>query len=364
MKRPVVKVSVLVSSALVSSALAASPSLAVGTNITTVTTINTSGSSSSLTGVAGGTAGSQPGSYNLNYAGNSRAVSSFTTASGGVGTVSPLAPATFRVRRNPASDQRENVWYQGTQTGAGAGSTLNLQAGGPVSLQTALSGNNLLVGSDNLLTNTGDTNGNQSNTERLDFVLSSSLGANANQGFTIFERGGNASNPHDTFVIAAITAIDSGGNPAAYGNLTVIPSGWGTSNLVSNNPNYFVFNNSAAAATGAPRNFSAPAAGQNIGGLYIATNELVATGTTVFGYSLFGADVSLTRPGCTQAGLLNVGSACYPSTTTQAQDGLDLVGANLGVVTVVPEPSAMVGFLSVGLLGGWAKRKKSIRSRA
>lgn len=334
-----------------------------GIDITNITTTTSTGTPSSITGVKGGST-SYTSTYNLNFQGQTNKITSFQTGGGtGTGTVNQSAPATFSIRRNPTTDDRQTVWYQGTV----ANNTFTLNAGGPQTEQQALSSNNTFVGSDNLFTNTNNPQNNNASIERLDFVLGSSLQAGNTTGFTIFERGVNTA--HDGFKIAAITGVDTNNKPTSYGTLYDVTAGsWGQTQLASST-DYYVLNNSAANNTGTPQN---PAAdinnGQSIGGLFVSTNNLVSTGRTIYGYSLFGADTvdpnASTTDACTS--LVDwTNASCFPTTTTDSDGGLDLVGANLGAVSYkVPFGfSPGMGILALGAWGAVVQLKSKIQQR-
>jgi hypothetical protein len=360
MSKSSIQLSLLIGFLIAGSVVQMHPVQAIGLTVTSISTLTTLGTSSSVTGVAGGDGpGGSPfpsaSTYNINYAGQKTAITGFSTGTG-TGIINQASQATFSVVRSLGTDDRQNVWYQGTISG----NNLSLLSDGPNSLTQALSGNNILVGSDNLFTNTGNGQNNQSTIERLDFVTGP-LAANAAQGFTIFERG--TTNAHDGFKIAAILSVDSFGKPTSYGLLQSLSTGsWGTTALVTGGPQYFVTNNNATGGTGAPTNPSANIGGQNLGGIFIRTDELAALGSTIYGYSLFGADVLST---CTSANLVSIDSTCFPSTTADSSGGIDLVGANLGVVNfqanAVPEPGQEP---ALPLIGGCLSAAVILRRRA
>jgi hypothetical protein len=344
------------------SIIQAYPAQAIGLTVTSINTSTSFGSSSGVTGVAGGDGpGGSPfpngSSYNINYAGEKTAITGFSTGIG-TGIINQSSQATFSVVRSSGTDNRQNVWYQGTISG----NNLSFLSDGPNSLTQALSGNNILVGSDNLFTNSGNGQNNQSTTERLDFVTGA-LTTSDVQGFTIFERG--TTNAHDGFKIAAITSIDASSRPTAYGLLQSFSTGsWGTTNLVAGGPQYFVTNNTGTSGTGAPTNPSANISGQNLGGVFIRADELASAGTTIYGYSLFGADV---LANCSSDNLVAVDASCFPTDTLDNVGGIDLVGANLGIVdfqpnaTAVPEPNQELALL---LFGGCLSAAVTLRRRA
>lgn len=334
-----------------------------GIDITKITTTSSTGTTNSITGVKGGSS-NYTSTYNLNFQGQTNKITSFQTGGGtGTGTVNQAAPATFTIRRNPTTDDRQTVWYQGNF----ATGTFTLNAGGPQTEQQAVSSNNTFVGSDNLFTNTGNAQNNNASIERLDFVLGSSLQAGNTTGFTIFERGASAT--HDGFKIAAITGVDASNKPTSYGTIYEVAAGnWGKTTLASS-PNYYVLNNNAANKTGTPQN---PAAdinnGQGIGGLFVRTNNLVSTGQTIYGYSLFGADTvdpnASTTDACTS--LVDwTNASCFPNSTADSIGGLDLVGANLGTVShKVPFGfSPGMGILALGAWGIVVQLKSKMQQR-
>jgi hypothetical protein len=107
---------------------------------------------------------------------------------------------------------------------------------------------------------------------------------NSSLAVSIFDRG--TTSGHDAFKIAAITGIDSSGNPTNFGSVITIAQGWGTSNLrlssqtpgVNPTPNagYTVLNNTTSsnntALTSSFRN-TANVTGENIGGVLITLND-------------------------------------------------------------------------------------------
>lgn len=261
-----------------------------------------------------------------------------------------LADAAF-VRRNTGvgNANQSSLWYaNGT-----APDMLGTHATNYASL---LLDNNISGGSDNTFAN--GTTAQDGNIERLDFVYSGGLVANSKLGFAVFERG--AVSVHDAFKIAVITGWDSGTNqPTAYGNLVGQAQNWGPTNVAAtfgytlfrynNGDNITV--NTASTETGS----------QGLGGVYFTMADLgIAPGTTIYGYSLFGYDVS---NGGSSANLLDWNNTTYyPSNTTNATGtgGIDLATINGVAFTAVPEPqvSALAG---VGLMAGaalWQRRRR------
>ena len=155
----------------------------------------------------------------------------------------------------------------------------------------------------------------------------------ATTGFLILERGGN-----DDFGIAAVTAVDGNGDPLTYGPLIEVDRGdWGNSGLapiptavlraddlpLSTDPTDPVYN---------PSHQVGP---QSIEGIVFPINSLVDdTVDTIFGYSLFAADVG---PGADLADFLGPG---FSDTTGggSGAGGLDLVAGGFGLVQAQQVP--------------------------
>jgi hypothetical protein len=322
--------------------LAVSPAwvFAIGTDITSITTRTISTSPFSIGGIAGDSqfAG---GVFTLNFSGNVQSITGFTFPGGEVSTDRTISAKVY-VRRSPVTDGRKNGYYQGVldQTT----STFNFSSAGPLSEDELFDLNNILAGPDNVFTNTGANlagvpyNGNVS-IERLDFILEKKVKVNKDDkgkdkddnkgvGFSIFERG--VPTGHDGFGIAAITGVDELGHPTSYGPVYIIAAGsWGLTPLVVPIPQYYFLNNMGADHPGLPINpaLTIPS-NQTFGGVLIRADELVPSGQLIYGYSLFGPDVT-----CTSETLVNVADACFPK-NTGAAGGIDLGAPNLGALTL------------------------------
>ncbi|NET51443.1 MAG: hypothetical protein F6K09_22805 [Merismopedia sp. SIO2A8] len=127
-------------------------------------------------------------------------------------------------------------------------------------------------------------------TERIDFIYGQSMkvtstGDLGESGFAIFERGGN-----DSFKIAAITALDSNGNPADYGNLIEVQDNqWGDTGFDVNT--YFMSQNvDAGDATLRPDDHFGS---QDVTGVFVSFDDLgVAADQTIYGYSIFDTNTT------------------------------------------------------------------------
>ena len=282
------------------------------------------------------TAGSSATAEGYTFEGAQSAISSFTTASSTYGVASQ-ADNVF-VRRNAVNNDQSSVWYTSSGAGTNLSGTHNTDYG------QLLTSNNIFAGSDNTFAN--GTINSTGNVERLDFTWNSGLTVSNSLAFAVFDRG--AVGVHDSFAIAAVTAVDGAGNPTAYGSLLKVAAGWGGAANPVADFNYRLFRyNAGSNLTASTANTEVGL--QGIGGILITPTDLGLTnGTKIYGYSLMAMDV--TASNSTQ--LLDwTNGTFYPTTTdgTTGGGGIDLAGVNGMAFSVVPEavPSA-------GLLGAFA----------
>ena len=282
---------------------------------TTITTINLTTSDAA-----------DSSSEGYNFQNTTTSITAFTTPGNGY-VVTGLADTAY-VRRNTGvgNSNQSSVWY--TQGSNFIGPHSNTYG-------SLLLGNDINHGSDNTFSNDAGAAGG--NIERLDFVITAGMAANITTGFAVFDRG--ATSVHDAFKIAVITGWDSLNNkPSSYGPLIGQAGNWGPDNLVASFP-YTLFRysngddltaNTASTETG----------NQGVGGVVFTLAELgISSGTTIYGYSLFGYDVT---DGGNSANLLDwTSTTYYPSATTGATGtgGIDLLGLNGITFSAVPEPS-------------------------
>ena len=252
------------------------------------------------------------------------------------------------VRRNGVSPNQSSVWYAD-------GTAPNLAGVHQNNYAQMLLSNNLNAGSDNTFSNagTGPTTGN---IERLDFTWNSSVTVSNALAFGIFDRGVAAL--HDSFAIAAITAVDVLGNPTAFGSLLKVASGWGGGSNPGADMSYrlFRYNNGDAISASTE---SAETNRQGIGGVIVRAFDLgLVPGQQIYGYSLMSVDVTATNS--TQ--LLDwTNGTFFPTNSdgTTGGGGIDLAAVNGLAFIAVPEPATW-GFLLVGLgfAGFCAARKQ------
>lgn len=266
-------------------------------------------------------------------------------AGGELYAVSSLADEVY-VRRNNVNPAQSSIWYREE------GSTLTAEH--TATIGDALLGNTFRGGSDNTFVNgSGQSAGN---IERLDFVFTGGLTASDALAFTVMDRGG--SSVHDRFQIALITGWDGGANNAtSYSDVAGQGSLWGGGLNPLGNFDYQIFRyntgntseDSYAAQSGGP---------QGMGGLVFGIDDFnVTAGTTVYGYSLFGYDVST---GGDTNNLIDWNNATYfPTNTNDNNGGIDLAAINGVAFSVVPEPSTWaLGTLAVIALGALRRPRR------
>ncbi len=284
----------------------------------------------STTDVVGGTATTYvAGGNTYNWATSpnnvQKRVTGFTTAAGSFGYASALA-GVVKLKRSTGGTTMGDftlVWSEASVTA----SPFNMQAAMPANMESYFSANIFNKGTDNLFDN---TSANSNNIERLDWILSAGYSTpNVTKvGFAVFERG--AVGVHDAFVIAAITGLDVSGNPNAYGPIKrIVAADWG--DLPTSSLSYRILK--AASGTNL---LDAGTNTQDRGGIFLSLSSLgIASGTTVYGYSLLAADFP---PGATSADIVNTSDPTNFPINTGNPGGIDLI-ATTGIfadLTVLP----------------------------
>jgi hypothetical protein len=351
------------------------------TSISTLLTTESGGDyeSGAITSTEGG------GSATFAATNNDLEVTSFKDSAGDTYTYTAggAANATAAiVRRNAATtgsgtDTQANtdgmsVWYAYT----GASST-SLAAAYDTNGNNVLLGNNLYVGSDNtFINNNASTSPNQSDVERIDFLLgttstvgsntvSAGIAASSDLTFAVFDRG--AVNAHDSFDIALITGYDVSGNPiytdASISGLKVdqaVAATYGSTNVDSSfNYDLFRYDNGQGNNLNNDWNADSETGSQGVGGVAFTLADFGITGAeltglTIYGYSVMGADDTTSLANLVGNNYSN--STYYPTNTTDSgqPDGLDLVavnGAGFMETSSTPEPATYGAILAgLGLL--------------
>ncbi|WP_156093305.1 DUF4347 domain-containing protein, partial [Planktothrix serta] len=263
--------------------------------------------------------------YTMNYAGNNNTFNSFNIVTPNDGTIpyeiiKNLDVLEIQRKDNPqVQGNRDILWFDG----AANGTTINLNSGYNSSMEVALKTPILNLGTDNVFTNAENTNDNNNNIERIDFIEPGGLispTANNSIGFILVERGSVGLN--DPVIITPILEIDEQNNPTVFGGLINISDGdWGNSGLpdvipqitrkdVNDNVQQEEMRWSFASTT------------QSIGGVYVSFADLgINPGETFYGYAIFPADIT--------ADMDLIGLSDVPLNTTQELGGLDVITGGL-----------------------------------
>jgi len=237
---------------------------------------------------------------------NNLRISGFTTASNTFSLWKLTSQIRIRRLPNPVvMSDRQLLFYEENSVSS---TTLNLTPSKVDDMESALLNTLINRGTDNIFTNAGNSDGNNNNIERVDFIELSGLTAPttlADIGFLILERGGN-----DTFKIAAITSLDSSNDPATFGN-PITGLTWGQS------PTFNIPTTVMRTDTiGANLNPSNNVASQKISGIYFSYADLgVLAGQKFYGYALFPADAPTNL----------VNWKAFPPDTRENNGGLDLI---------------------------------------
>jgi hypothetical protein len=188
--------------------------------------------------------------------------------------------------------------------------------------------------------------------ERADFVFRSGVTTSQDLAAVFFDRGLLAA--HDGFKIAPILSIDSVGNPVSYGSLISIEAGWGNTNLrPGGGADDLLLYPELTNSTGEFRIVNS--VNQQVGGILLPLSLFSDSPLTIYGYSLFGPDVT---DGGNPANLVDWKNSTYfPQDTSNAIGGLDLLSGS-GQVAAVPEPTTVLGSLVVGGIFAAMKRKR------
>ncbi|CAM2782078.1 PEP-CTERM sorting domain-containing protein [Rariglobus hedericola] len=263
------------------------------------------------------------------------ALQTFTTSTGTY-ALTGMADQVF-IRRSSGGTNNAHVWYQ---TASAAGNRIADHAD---TFQEVLLDNNFARGVHNLFGNAGSS---YANIERVDFISNGGFSATADFAIPVFDFGINPQ--HESFKIALVTSVDAFGNPTGYSALaSTVPF---TANNVYNHSTFSIHRYADGDnTTDDYAIFNGP--NQGPGGVVFTLDDFdVDPGTTIYGYSLFGYDVT---DGGNTNNLLNWNSATYFPTNTSdgegAAGGFDFSGVNGVFFSAVPEPStyALAGLVAV-----------------
>ena len=377
--RPWVTVSVIAAAAWAATPVRASvitalPGNLTGVNdVTAVTTDTVAGTASVTAGVSGAGTGysvfTPSDTYQITYAGLDEQVST-VTAGGRTYAATGLASG-VEVRRSAGPDT-DNLWYTGQESGTASGSTLSLFGPQLAGYAQVLAGNDVNVGADNLFSThasgpLANPVGDNTDVARVDLIFAGGLQASADTAFVIGDRG--SANDHDAFAIAAITGLDANGTPPdAYGAVLRFDDGtWGRTALDTAQEENVL--RQEQVGTFDPLHPSDQVT-QTFGGVAVTTAALAAgTGSaTIYGYSLFSPDLTVTGDGSGTQLVDYADAAVYGRADyTSSGGGLDPVGtvavlytAAPVTVTAVPEPASAALAAAAAALALGRRRRRAV----
>ena len=253
---------------------------------------------------------------------------------------------TAYVRRNAGTARNSNnssVWYTGSgNTFAGTYET---------GYAALLLGNNIYAGSDNTFAN-GRGSAELGNIERLDFVFTGGITATAGMAFSVWDRG--EAGLHDPFKIAVITGWNESTQTATrYATLTGMDGTWGAATDPIAASTYSLFRYGSGDNLASNRITDRSETGtQALGGVVFTLADLgVAPGTKIYGYSIFGYDVTAAN------NLLSYQTFSTSTNGTTGSGGLDLASINGALFVQIPEPSTYALLLGAGTLALAARRR-------
>ena len=229
-----------------------------------------------------------------------------------------------RVNNTSATGLRKSLWLQ-ESTSVQTSSLIASVTAYDDSLERIFAGQQFNMGIDNNFQNATSTNNN--NIERVDVIFPNGIAATTDLtklGFVVFDRG--ASGGHDPFVIAAIQSLDVNGDPSAYYTaVSVAASNYGS--VASTSIPFNILRKNPADAHLLIQTLNSP---QQRDGTLLTFSALhvPATGTKVYGYSLFSTDA----PTSTSANMVAYSS--FPTNTDLSGGGLDQVAVTGVAVTM------------------------------
>lgn len=274
--------------------------------------------------------------YALNYgSGNDARVTSYTV--GGLTYNNFVSPDTLMLRR-VSSSRLVNIWYQDNGVTA---SVVTIQPTKVAEADAIYLSDALNTGYDNILVNEDDLAGGsiEVETERVDVIWYSGIQTpDPDEAvFPIVERGGN-----DNIVVAPILSLDANGDPASYGTaIGISENDWpGVGQTFTG---YIILRRETVGLDPIPL---LDIGSQVVQGVAISfTNFDVVADQTIYGYSIFPADVvdgytsgtalNTTPPEVTiDSGVDLTDITTFPTTTLSSDSGLDLVaGVAAGVAS-------------------------------
>lgn len=218
-------------------------------------------------------------------------------------------------------------------------------------MEALFTSQNLYTGTENLFVN-DDTQGPNpgngtnivSNIERMDFIFGTGVMVTSDLSFAVFERGSGAiggSGTNGGFRVAVITGLDVSGVPNAFADViqSVTDNAYGLTNLVE--VRYDVYRNETIASTDLGFLNNEDIGPQGIAGAVFRVSEFTSVGSTVYGYAVFGEDVTAANG----AQLINWDDPAFFPPLSPFTNDTDMVAT--GAYFFVPEPAASAPALAL-----------------
>jgi len=203
-----------------------------------------------------------------------------------------------------------------------SGSNVLLKSNYAATMEESLRTRLINHGADNVFSDQGDSNGNNNNIQRIDYLFPDGLPVHSHveqRGFLVMDRGGN-----DRFKIAAVKSLDANGKPASFGPaVSVLETNWGASGISLDT---IVLR--GYTASGDPQHPSADVDPQPLSGVFLNWQALgLATNDLFYGYALAANDTTTNGAYWTQID----NPAYFPTNTSpdSTYGGLDLISGGL-----------------------------------
>ncbi len=265
-----------------------------------------------------------------------------------------LTPDTVAIRRTDGS-RFINIWYT-LQTDPDGNTTLDLDPDAVSDADLIYQTRNINAGYDNVLVNDDDEGigAIQAQTERVDIIWRTGIVTCEpdNAVFPIVDRGGN-----DEVKIAAITSLDSNGDPDGYSTLvSIVDSDWPGSG--QSYDNFLILRREAVGQNPLPianiGTFRPGQSAQIVQGVAVSFTEMgIAANQVIYGYSIFASDVNTGSHTLTDI-------TTFPTDTKASNSGLDLVA---GVTAAVSSDNCLTPATGPGgfkaSLATWLKANES-----
>ncbi len=237
------------------------------------------------------------------------------TASGISYSYASYFPGIVKIRRVDNIDNSGNftlAWSEGILENGG--NTIIMNAAYETDMEDYFGSRTYNKGTDNLFDNIST---NSNNIERLDWIYAPGFSSSSTSqfGFAVFERGNLGQ--HDAFKIAAITGLDGSGNPNQYSQIvSVSTSDYG--DISSSSVTYNILKGAVAGPL-----LVSGGNDQERGAVLTSLTDLgIATGQTIYGYSLFADDLPVSA---TPADLVDFTNPAFFPNNTQNEGGIDLI---------------------------------------